>query len=173
MLYDYEEPTAWNGQRPRANPLYEWNDTGVSATLKGYRIPYARRRGMVVARLDDGRPDAETWLDLRGEAPAADGQWSRSDYSAEPTDLPACKGQYAGFLDGLKERGLSYLMEEHGEIVSLDSCTLAADDYLAVWDLGDKVDMAVPSLGIVREARVVGVRETHSPGESTIEPDLA
>lgn len=173
VLYDYEEPTAWNGQRPRANPLYEWNDTGVSATLKGYRIPYARRRGMVVARLDDGRPDAETWLDLRGEAPAADGQWSRSDYSAEPTDLPACKGQYAGFLDGLKERGLSYLMEEHGEIVSLDSCTLAADDYLAVWDLGDKVDMAVPSLGIVREARVVGVRETHSPGESTIEPDLA
>lgn len=173
VLYDYEEPTAWNGQRPRANPIYEWNDTGVSATLKGYRIPYARRRGMVVARLDDGRPDAETWLDLRGEAPAADGQWSRSEYSAEPTDLPACKDQYTGFLDGLKERGLSYLREEHGSIVSLDSCTLAADDYLSVWDLGDEVDMAVPSLGIVREARVVGVRETHSPGESTIEPDLA
>lgn len=173
VLYDYDEPTAWDGQKPRANQVYEWNETGVSATSKGWRIPYARRRGMVVARLDDGMADAETWLDLRSEAPAADGQWSRSDYSEKPTDLPQCRAQYAGFLDGLKERGIAHLKENHGVEVSLDSYTLATDDYLAVWDLGDRVDMSLRTLGIVQEARVVGCRETHRSGESTVEPDIA
>lgn len=172
VLYDYDEPTAWSGQKPSAKPLYEWNDTGVSATLKGYRIPYARRRGTVVARLDDGRPDAETWLDLRGEAPAADGQWSRSDYSAEPTDLPACKDQYTGFLDGLKERGLSYLRDEHGVVIDLDTGTLSQSDYLTGWDLGDKVDMAVTSLGLSMEARITEVVETYDKDGGTVRFDV-
>lgn len=169
VLYDYDEPNSWTSSgAPRAS-RHQKPDSSVFADYDGWYIPYTRKAGSIVCRLDDGRPDAETWLDLRTSKPEADGQWKRDLYTDEPTDLPSCRSQYANFQNGLREQGMAYLTSEFGEERSLDTGTLELSEYLEGWDLGDRVDMAVSSLGLVQEARIVECVERHTSGSSTVQ----
>lgn len=105
-------------------------------------------RGFVKARLEDELPDAETYLDLRGEEPE-DGQTDEA------------------FIESLRQRGLAHLQANYASIESLDTGTLAGNGYLTGYDLGDKVDMLVEAIGLVKEARITGVCEVHEAGSST------
>lgn len=105
-------------------------------------------RGFIKARLEDELPDAETYLDLRGEEPE-DGQTDEA------------------FIESLRQRGLAHLQANYAAIESLDTGTLAGNGYLDGYDLGDKVDMLVEAIGLVKEARITGVCEVHEAGSST------
>lgn len=105
-------------------------------------------RGFVKARLEDELPDAETYLDLRGEEPE-DGQTDEA------------------FIESLRQRGLAHLQANYAAIESLDTGTLTGSGYLDGYDLGDKVDMLVEAIGLVKEARITGVCEVHEAGSST------
>lgn len=105
-------------------------------------------RGFVKARLEDELPDAETYLDLRGEEPE-EGQTDEA------------------FIESLRQRGLAHLQANYAAIESLDTGTLTGNGYLKDYDLGDKVDMLVESIGLVKEARITGVCEVHEAGSST------
>lgn len=105
-------------------------------------------RGFVKARLEDELPDAETYLDLRGEEPE-EGQTDEA------------------FIESLRQRGLAHLQANYAAIESLDTGTLTGNGYLEGYDLGDKVDMLVEAIGLVKEARITGVCEVHEAGSST------
>ena len=105
-------------------------------------------RGFVKARLEDELPDAETYLDLRGEEPE-EGQTDEA------------------FIESLRQRGLAHLQANYAAIESLDTGTLTGSGYLTGYDLGDKVDMLVEAIGLVKEARITGVCEVHEAGSST------
>ena len=105
-------------------------------------------RGFVKARLEDEMPDAETYLDLRGEEPE-EGQTDEA------------------FIESLRQRGLAHLQANYAAIESLDTGTLTGNGYLTGYDLGDKVDMLVEAIGLVKEARITGVCEVHEAGSST------
>ena len=57
-------------------------------------------------------------------------------------------------------------------VIDLDTGTLSQSDYLTGWDLGDKVDMAVTSLGLSMEARITEVVETYDKDGGTVRFDV-
>lgn len=171
VLYEYDEPTAWNSDgSPNAEPQYTWDSSGTSRTLDGYKVSYTHKRGKLVVRLDDGKPDMEIWLDKRSDLPDFDGQWSRDMYSKdEKPTLPAgLKAKYDGLQDSLKAEGEKLLKNDYSVVENLDTGTLDVSRYLEDFDLGDKVDMLVESAGMVLEARIIGCSEVHEAGKSTV-----
>lgn len=111
-------------------------------------------RGYVKARLEDELPDAETYLDLRGEEPEDDTQTDEA------------------FIESLRQRGIAHLKANYAVIESLDTGTLIQDGYLSGFDLGDKVDMLVEAVGLVKEARITGCCEIHEAGSSTVSLEI-
>lgn len=138
VLYDYEEPV-WNSDGGV--------DNGASGTV--------RRRGYWTVRLEDDRPDAEVWLDLRGESP---------DFK----DGVVTKGDFDSWVEGLKERGRTTLKSDYGDVDNLDTKTITAMRYLYDYDLGDKVDMAVEAIGMEKTARITEVEEVYESGSAEI-----
>ncbi|MBQ9785066.1 MAG: hypothetical protein IJW29_06165 [Clostridia bacterium] len=185
MSYSFESDTCvfevWRGidrtQSQTDNPFAVFSDTwgtlyGFTASkdVSNYRntcyVLYNFReqidadgnqigpRGYVVARLEDELPDRETYLDLRGEEPESDDQTDEA------------------FIESLRQRGLAHLKANYAIIENLDTGTLVQDGYLSGFDLGDKVDMLVESVGLVKEARITGVCEIHEAGSSTVSIEI-
>ena len=175
VLYEYDAPTAWDGEKPDAQPVYEWNETGVVRVLKGYQIPYETKRGFFTVRIDDGLDDRETYLDLRNDYPACDGDWSREMYSAddEKPELPEIKSQYDNFPESLKSQGMNLLKNEYSVQMSLDTGQLDVDGYLRDFDLGDKVDMMVSMVGMYETARISEVSEVYDKNGPSISISLS
>lgn len=194
VLFEYEAPDAWQANgAPYVETLYDWEEVEVDkdvynpektevigvVTVKemvqvvsGYNIPYHTVRGYHVARLTDGKPDIETVLDKRSEKPSFDEEWTHGEVS-DLADLKApagLKAKYDALPSTYDASGKGYLSENYPSVSNLDTGTLAQDDYMRSWDLGDKVDTAVDSLGIQGEARIIGVDESYSAGKPVVRP---
>lgn len=175
VLQDYDRPTQWDGDRPYLEPIY--SEDGV--TLLGWEIPYTTMQGWLTVRLEDDYDDREISLDLRGQKPEGDDTWSREMYkydaNAENTgrpSLPAIKENYDNFPDNLKSQGETLLKTDYPIVETLETQDLRRSSYLRDYDLGDKVDMLVSTLGLVQEARIVGITETYEAGFSQIDVEI-
>lgn len=194
VMYDYDEPMDWTDDgRPMVTHLVElgsdsevddWKQWGSDV---GDHIPYKHKRGYVKVRLEDDKPDIECYLDLRDQKPEFDETWPRGviqteDITDESTGevhkafdmstLDGMKQKYEGWYETFDAAGRDELLSKYPVERTLDTGTLSQDDYLEVWDLGDIVDMAVSTMGVMQEARIVGVHEVHESGSSRVTIDL-
>lgn len=174
VLYDYEVPNGWKDGKPAADWKFE-RDTSSSTEkwVRKYYIPFARKRGKEVVRLDDGQPDMEIWLDRRSDKPESDQAWSREEKDSEADLFTAdasakMQAQYEAFEASMRTEGEKLLSNDYSVIENLDTGTLDVSRYLEDFDLGDKVDMVVGSLGMAKEARIIGCSEVHEAGKSTV-----
>lgn len=174
VLYDYDAPNGWRDGKPATDWKLERDTSSADEKwLRKYYIPYTRKRGKEVVRLDDGKPDMEIWLDRRSDKPGSDQSWSR-DAKDKAEDLftadagAGMQAQYSAFEASMKAEGEKLLKNDYSVIENLDTGTLDVSRYLEDFDLGDKVDMLVESVGMVREARIIGCSEVHEAGKSTV-----
>lgn len=179
VLYEYEQPSSFDSSgRPSVTAVYEYTENGQRGDQTGWKVPYTTKRGYYRVEIDDGDEydDRETYLDMRKESPACDEEWERDEYSISdyPTkpNLPAMKSQYDGYPDALKEQGMALLNNDYSIVTNLDTGDLRIDRYLADYDLGDKVDMAVNTVGLVQGARIIGVEEAYESGKSTVNIEI-
>lgn len=167
VMYDYEAPTSW-----QANGAPTYVNEGT-ASEPSYVIPYESKRGYLTVRLDDGQAwDSEIAIDRRSDKPEGDSEWSRDAYTEEPTDLPSLQDAYAEFENGLKQQAISTLKNDYSTIVNLDTGTVVTNEYRKNWDLGDKVDLAVNSIGLVETARIIGIEESHDENGAQIHIEI-
>lgn len=177
VLYDYDQPNSWDGNVPHMTPIYrEEKDPGTATeyVLDGYEIKYTRVAGyakMTVGEADE--PERAIYLDLRNTKPDADRDWKRDKYSLVNGGKPTFENQnikqsYDNFLEGLKERGIQTLKDDYGIIENLDTGTLNMDRYLIEFDLGDVVDASVAVIGMVKEARIIGVDEVYEADDMDV-----
>ena len=141
--------------------------------VRKYYIPFAHKRGIEVVRPDDGQPDMEIWLDRRSDKPESDQAWSREEKDSEADLFTAdasakMQAQYEAFEASMRTEGEKLLGNDYSVIENLDTGTLDVSRYLEDYDLGDKVDMVVGSLGMAKEARIIGCSEVHEAGKSTV-----
>lgn len=174
VLYDYEVPNGWKDGKPATEWRFE-RDTSSSTVkwVRKYYIPFARKRGIEVVRPDDGQPDMEIWLDRRSDKPESDQAWSREEKDSEADLFTAdasakMQAQYEAFEASMRTEGEKLLGNDYSVIENLDTGTLDVSRYLEDYDLGDKVDMVVGSLGMAKEARIIGCSEVHEAGKSTV-----
>lgn len=155
------------------------------------RIPYDKKRSYFIERVGtEDEPDIETYLDLRDEKPSCDGMWSRDSvskeydkplasgdeqlaqdvaeavsqlytYDSDEGGMPDMEKVYDSFWEGLQGRGERYLKENYYVVRSLDTGTVDTGGYRKFWDLGDKVDMEVSTVGMVETARITEVEEVY------------
>lgn len=180
VLYDYEIPTNFDASGwPK--PMLQKNIDGI---VYKYGIPRVSKRGYNTEKLeDDNEPTRETYLDMRDEKPSCDKDWSRDEYDIPPgtqlKDLERIIGEadkksfkkpedaydmsavYRSWEESIPGRGKAHLAENYGVITELDTGVINADGYLRDFDLGDKVDFAVSTVGLVREARIIEVEESY------------
>lgn len=173
VLQDYDAPTAWDGDAPYLEPVYS------GGTLVGWQIPYETLRGWLTVRLEDDYDDREISLDCRDQKPEGDDEWSREmyEYDEEAENngrpaLPPIKDNYDGFPDLLKSQGEKLLKTDYPIITNLTTGDLRQGAYLRDYDLGDKVDMLVDTVGLVQEARIIGVQEVYESGNFTINVEM-
>lgn len=168
ILYDYEEPV-WNASGgvdvhrvqvdDDGDGVYDRWTNGTSGTV--------RRRGYWTVRLEDDRPDAEVWLDLRGESPDFMEGLEFPAYDA-PSTYDITKSDFDSWVEGLKTRGRTLLTSDYGDVDNLDTGTITTMRYLYDFDLGDKVDMAVEAIGMTKAARITEVEEVYESGSAEI-----
>lgn len=168
ILYDYEEPV-WNSSGgvdvhrvqvdDDGDGVYDRWTNGTSGTV--------RRRGYWTVRLEDDRPDAEVWLDLRGESPDFMEGLEFPAYDS-PSSYDITKSDFDSWVEGLKTRGRTLLTSDYGDVDNLDTGTITTMRYLYDFDLGDKVDMAVETIGMVKTARITEVEEVYESGSAEI-----
>lgn len=168
ILYDYEEPV-WNASGgvdvhrvqvdDDGDGVYDRWTNGTSGTV--------RRRGYWTVRLEDDRPDAEVWLDLRGESPDFMEGLEFPAYDA-PSAYDITSSDFEKWVEGLKTRGRTLLTSDYGDVDNLDTGTISTMRYLYDFDLGDKVDMAVEAIGMVKTARITEVEEVYESGSAEI-----
>lgn len=164
VLYDYDEPTQWDGNVPALVPVTD----GYGAVV-GYKVPYQRKQGFVKARIKDGFEDMEIFLDLRSEKPEPDGEWSREMYRAadKPTFEGDMKSAYDSFGD-FEGRGLTELKNNYAAIENMDTGVLDYETYIESWDMGDLVDVVVTGVGKSYKARITGVDEQYSADDASV-----
>lgn len=172
VLYEYDEPSAFdiNGH-PVVEPVYEWNDTGVSRTLVGYTIPYTTKRGYYTVTTGDADEIArETYLDKRDDDPKCDSEWKREQYGKDdkPTFSTNMKEIYAAYPEAIKAEAKKLLENDYCVVTNLDTGTLNTSSYMVDFDLGDKVDMAIETIGLVETARIVEVDEVYEDNKAEI-----
>ena len=178
VLYSYDQPKSFDSDgTPHLTELYEGEDTSHPS---GWKVEYETKRGYQVASVkDDGgtEPDLECYLDLRdsGGVPACDSEWSRDEYrydETQPNDgkptLTACKTQYDEWPDALTAKGVAELEQSYGVVTNLDTGTVVTSGYMADWDLGDVVEFGVSTVGLVSQARIIGVDEVYESGRADI-----
>lgn len=168
ILYDYEEPV-WNSSGgvdvhrvqvdDDGDGVYDRWTNGTSGTV--------RRRGYWTVRLEDDRPDAEVWLDLRGESPDFMEGLEFPAYDS-PASYDITKSDFDSWVEGLKTRGRTLLTSDYGDVDNLDTGTITTMRYLYDFDLGDKVDMAVEAIGMEKTARITEVEEVYESGSAEI-----
>ena len=153
ILYDYEEPV-WNASGgvdvhrvqvdDDGDGVYDRWTNGTSGTV--------RRRGYWTVRLEDDRPDAEVWLDLRGESPDFMEGLEFPAYDA-PSTYDITKSDFDSWVEGLKTRGRTLLTSDYGDVDNLDTGTISTMRYLYDFDLGDKSTSPAPPRSTSRWAR--------------------
>ena len=164
VLHEYDEP-AWDDD---GHPVVEEVTGEYMTEIIGYRVKYTRQRGQWVVRLEDDYEDRETWLDKRDEKPEQDQDWPRDMQEEMPDVSGVTKESYDQFKTALMNEGRSYLEENYAIVKNLDTGTLDTADYLTGFDLGDKVDMAVSTIGLKETARIIEVDEVHESGRSEV-----
>ena len=172
VLYSYDQPTSFESDgTPHLEEITEVQGDGTTKVL-GWEVPYETKRGYQTARVeDDVEGDRECYLDLRDEgdgAPSCDSQWSRDQYrydesqpnNGKPTFEPM-RDFYEQWPDALTQRGVVELEQNHGVVTNLDTGTVNTDGYMVDWDLGDKVDFGVSTVGLADVARITEVEEVY------------
>lgn len=191
VLYDYEKPSNFDASGwPAAGFIHAIDDSLFKPTL--YGISHESFRGYNTERVGNPEePAIETYLDIRDEKPSCDKDWSRDFVTipasppeerqkaieaakkkfAKPADAYDMRAVYAAYEAALPGRGKKHLESEYAILESLDTGVIRADSYLKDFDLGDKVDLAVSSVGLVKEARIIEVEESYDDdgGEIVIE----
>lgn len=185
VLYEYEEPEEFDSNGD-PEPFEHKQVKSVSSNgditwiTDYWRVGYNIQEGYVVARIEDGLPDMETYLDMRNEKPSCDDAWSRSNYT-EPTDangsvikptfdVKNMKAIYMEFPDKLLEAGMTNLKNNYNVKEVLDVGSMSVEYYLEDWDLGDKVDAIVSATEFSETARITGVDEIYESGKIEIKP---
>lgn len=180
-LYEYDAPKDFDASGwPVAGFIHAIDDASGTPTLYGIR--HEAKRGYLTDKVGEpGEAARETYLDLRGEKPSCDKDWSRDVVEiptgpaedrrkaieeaekkfAKPADAYDMRAVYAAYEADLKTRGKAFLASEYPVDVGLETGTLDPSRYLRDWDLGDKVDLEVSALGISKRARVVEVEESY------------
>lgn len=178
VLYSYDQPKSFDSDgTPHLTEIYDGNKTGHPS---GWKVEYETKRGYQTASIkgDDGsEPTIECYLDLRdsGGVPACDSEWSRDEYSydesqpngGKPT-LTACKQQYDEWPDALTAKGVAELEQSYGVVTNLDTGTVVTSGYMADWDLGDVVEFGVSTVGLMSQARIIGVDEVYESGRADV-----
>ena len=180
VLYSYDQPKSFDADgTPHLTELYDVDEESGARTLRGWRVDYETKRGYQVASVKDtdSEPTIECYLDLRdsGGAPACDSEWSRDEYrydESQPNDgkptLTACKAQYDEWPDALTAKGVAELEQSYGVVTNLDTGTVVTSGYMTDWDLGDVVEFGVSTVGLVSQARIIGVDEVYESGRADI-----
>ena len=170
VLYSYDQPKSFDSDgTPHLTEIYDSNETGHPS---GWKVEYETKRGYQTARIGDGvEADNECYLDLRDEGdgvPSCDSQWSRDQYrydESQPNDgkptFEPMRDLYEQWPDALTQRGVVELEQNHGVVTNLDTGTVNTDGYMADWDLGDKVDFGVSTVGLADVARITEVEEVY------------
>lgn len=177
VLYEYDEPV-WDEsghvevfKQAEYAPAEETDITHEKGdpVLQGYHYETRTesRRGYLTVRLRDERPDAEIWVDRRGDAPGF-----MSDFSAgeceEGATFDFTKADFDAWVETLRTDAESTLRSDYGDVDNLDTGTISTMRYLYDYDLGDKVDMAVEAIGMVKTARITEVEEVYESGSADI-----
>lgn len=178
VLYSYDQPKSFDSDgTPHLTELYDSNETDHPS---GWKVEYETKRGYQTASIkgDDGsEPTIECYLDLResGGVPACDSEWSRDEYrydAAQPDygrpTFSAMKAQYDEWPDALTAKGVAELQQSYGVVTNLDTGTVVTSGYMADWDLGDVVEFGVSTVGLMSQARIVGVDEVYESGRADI-----
>lgn len=178
VLYSYDQPKSFDADgTPHLTEVYDGSETDHPS---GWKVEYETKRGYQTASVkgDGGtEPDLECYLDLResGGAPACDSEWSRDEYSYDETQpnngkptLPAMKTQYDEWPGALTAKGVAELEQSYGVVTNLDTGTVVTSGYMADWDLGDVVEFGVSTVGLMSQARIVGVDEVYESGRADI-----
>lgn len=166
VMYDYYEPV-WDSGNNRIQV-----DTDGDGVYDGWfwsKYDFEHRRGYWVVRLEDDRPDAEVWLDLRDEVPEfMDDVDTSGGYSETQQVLGFTKDDLDQWVEAQKERGRQLLLTEYGDVDNLDTGAVGTMRYLYDFDLGDKVDMSVEAVGLMKTARITEVKEVYESGSADI-----
>ena len=178
VLYSYDQPKSFDSDgTPHLTELYDSNEADHPS---GWKVEYETKRGYQTASIkgDDGsEPTIECYLDLRdsGGTPACDSEWSRDEYRYDETQpnngkptLTACKAQYDEWPDALTAKGVAELEQNYGVVTNLDTGTVVTSGYMADWDLGDVVEFGVSTVGLMSQARIIGVDEVYESGLADI-----
>ena len=176
VLYSYDQPKSFDSDgTPHLTTI-----TNEDGTTAGWKVEYETKRGYQTASVKDDsgtEPTIECYLDLResGGAPACDSEWSRDEYrydETQPNDgkptLTACKTQYDEWPDALTAKGVAELEQSYGVVTNLDTGTVNTDGYMVDWDLGDVVEFGVSTVGLMSQARIIGVDEVYESGRADI-----
>ena len=200
VLYDYDEPESFDDDgKPVYTSSKTIGNTITSVTSISVSIPYKRNRGFFTERVgDEDEPAIETYLDLRDEKPTCDNQWSREPQTEEydepitqdeanqkieelakklystddegyTTDM---KSVYDAFEQGLHGRGTQLLNEEYPVLTNLDTGTVNTDGYLKNWDLGDRVDFGVSTIGLRETGRIIKVEEVYESNGGSVDHSI-
>ena len=166
VMYDYYEPV-WDSGNNRIQ--VDTNGDGVYDGWFWSKYDFEHKRGYWVVRLEDDRPDAEVWLDLRDEVPEfMDGVDTSGGYSETQQELGFTKDDFDRWVEAQKEKGRTLLKTDYGDVDNLDTGTITTMRYLYDFDLGDKVDMAVEAIGMSKTARITEVEEVYESGSAEI-----
>ena len=170
VLYEYDEPVWDESGNVEVFKQAEYApDENGDAELQGYHFETRAesRRGYLTVRIKDERPDAEIWVDRRGDAPGF-----MSDFSAgeceENATFPFTKADFDAWVEALKTDAESTLRSDYGDVDNLHTGTISTMRYLYDFDLGDKVDMAVEAVGMEKTARISEVEEVYESGSAEI-----
>lgn len=178
VLYSYDQPKSFESDgTPHLEEVTEVQDDGTVKVL-GWEVPYETKRGYQVARVNDElEADRECYLDLResGGAPSCDSQWSRDRYAydesqpnyGKPTFEPM-QELYEQWPDALTAKGVAELQQSYGVVTNLDTGTVVTSGYMRDWDLGDVVEFGVSTVGLMSQARIIGVDEVYESGRADI-----
>ena len=178
VLYSYDQPKSFDADgTPHLTEVYDSNETDHPS---GWKVEYETKRGYQTASIkgDDGsEPTIECYLDLRdsGGTPACDSEWSRDEYAYDVSKenygkpvFEAMEAQYEEWPDALTAKGVTELQQNYGVVTNLDTGTVVTSGYMADWDLGDVVEFGVSTVGLMSQARIVGVDEVYESGRADI-----
>lgn len=177
VLYEYDEPV-WDDsghvevfKQAEYAPAEEsdiYHEKG-DPVLQGYHYETRAesRRGYLTVRLRDERPNAEIWVDRRGDAPGFMSGFSAGECEEDAT-FDFTKADFDAWVETLRTDAESTLRSDYGDVDNLDTGTITTMRYMYDYDLGDKVDMAVEAIGLVKTARITEVEEVYESGSADI-----
>lgn len=174
--YDYLTNTitaqVWQGadrtQSQTTNPFVTFSDGfGNLAQADASTDCSNHKNYAIVAGQDQGENRKVAVADLSG------GGYRRMLYvDARDLRWDPEKQTEADYLAALQQRGLEKLLEYQAVRNVEIQAGGGSFVYLRDWDLGDKVDVIVESIGLAMEARIVTVREVFKQNNHTVEIEL-